>query len=77
LEEATMADLAELDAPDYAAHFARAKTLDELQRLIEPLNVVTGWSHGPHTRSADRTRRIGLMFGATESAAPRLKRLRS
>ena len=48
-----MADLAELDAPDYAAHFARAKTLDELQRLIEPLNVVTGWGHGPHTRSAE------------------------
>ncbi len=48
-----MADLAELDAPDYAAHFGRAKTLDELQRLIEPLNVVTGWGHGPHTRSAE------------------------
>ncbi len=48
-----MADLAELDAPDCAKHFARAKTLDELQRLIEPLNVVTGWGHGPHTRSAE------------------------
>jgi gentisate 1,2-dioxygenase len=49
----TMAELAEPMAQDYAAHFGRAKSLDELQTLIEPLNVVTGWGHGPHTRSAE------------------------
>jgi gentisate 1,2-dioxygenase len=48
-----MAELAEPMARDEAAHFGRAKTLDELQTLIEPLNVVTGWGHGPHTRSAE------------------------
>ena len=48
-----MAELAEPMVQDYAAHFGRAKTLDELQTLIEPLNVVTGWGHGPHTRSAE------------------------
>ncbi len=48
-----MAELAEPMAPDEAAYFGRAKTLDELQTLIEPLNVVTGWGHGPHTRSAE------------------------
>jgi gentisate 1,2-dioxygenase len=48
-----MPDLAELETPDYAAHFGRAKTLDELQRLIEPLNVVTGWRRGHDTRSAE------------------------
>src|SRR6202050_3874528 len=48
-----MPDHAEPMARDYAAHFGRAKTLDELQELIEPLNVVTGWGHGPHTRSAE------------------------
>lgn len=48
-----MAELAEPMVRDYASHFGRAKTLDELQTLIEPLNVVTGWGHGPHTRSAE------------------------
>jgi len=48
-----MPDFAEPRVQDYAAHFGQAKTLDELQTLIEPLNVVTGWGHGPHTRSAE------------------------
>lgn len=48
-----MAELAEPRTRNDAAHFGRAKTLDELQTLIEPLNVVTGWGHGPHTRSAE------------------------
>src|SRR5581483_12035322 len=48
-----MADLAELEAPDDATHFGRAKTLDELQRLIEPLDVVTGWRGGHAMRSAE------------------------
>jgi gentisate 1,2-dioxygenase len=48
-----MPDLAEFVTQDYAAHFGRAKTLDELQHLIEPLNVVTGWRHGHQTRSAE------------------------
>jgi len=48
-----MPDIAEPRVQDYAAHFGQAKTLDELQTLIEPLNVVTGWGHGPHTRSAE------------------------
>jgi gentisate 1,2-dioxygenase len=48
-----MPDRAEPMTQDYAAHFGRAKSLDELQALIEPLNVVTGWAHGPHTRSAE------------------------
>ncbi|HUB97613.1 MAG TPA: hypothetical protein VL993_16945, partial [Stellaceae bacterium] len=40
-------------APDHAAHFGRARTLDELQVLIEPLNVVTGWGHREGARSAE------------------------
>ena len=48
-----MALMTEPMARDDAAYFGRAKTLDELQTLIEPLKVVTGWGHGPHTRSAD------------------------
>jgi gentisate 1,2-dioxygenase len=48
-----MPDFAEPRTQDYAAHFRQAKTLDELQALIEPLNVVTGWARGPHTRSAE------------------------
>ena len=48
-----MAELAEPMMQNDAAHFGRARTLDELQTLIEPLNVVTGWGHGPHTRSAE------------------------
>jgi gentisate 1,2-dioxygenase len=48
-----MAELAEPLAKYDTSHFGRAKTLDELQTLIEPLNVVTGWGHGPHTRSAE------------------------
>jgi gentisate 1,2-dioxygenase len=48
-----MTNLAELERPDYTAHFSRAKTLDELQTLIEPLNVVTGWRRGHQARSAE------------------------
>jgi gentisate 1,2-dioxygenase len=48
-----MAYLAELETPDYTAHFGQAKTLDELQNLIEPLNVVTGWRRGGPHRSAE------------------------
>jgi gentisate 1,2-dioxygenase len=48
-----MPDLAQLETLDYAAHFGRARTLDELQNLIEPLNVVTGWRRGHDTRSAE------------------------
>ena len=31
---------------DLLARFAAATSLDELQRAIDPLNVVTGWGHG-------------------------------
>lgn len=48
-----MADLAEPTTRDYATHFGQAKTLDELQTLIEPLNVVTGWGHRSEKRSAE------------------------
>ena len=48
-----MPDDARNPVPDYGAHFGQAKTLDELQTLIEPLNVVTGWSHRGAARSAE------------------------
>jgi gentisate 1,2-dioxygenase len=48
-----MPDDARNPVPDYGAHFGQANTLDELQSLIEPLNVVTGWSHRGAARSAE------------------------
>jgi gentisate 1,2-dioxygenase len=49
----TMPDDLHAPSKDWTAHFGRARTLDELQTLIEPLNVVTGWGHREGVRSAE------------------------